>query len=242
MARSTPERGPRPTRPWLHKLVLAALGSLTAALVWAAAGGAGTLSAHGPARVTVAAIDPALTAGRGAAVNFIEQEAENADTNGTVLPFCDGGLHPRRRGVGPPGRQADRARPVRRVHADASRERDHASLRIPDAPSGGGIDAPITLTLNGKRSSTLTLTSKYSYLYNQYPFSNDPNAGLLAPRLVGHRVRVRAGVHDSGADLPDPVQANALLRRAACLARPRLRGRRHDPALGARRTRMRPGP
>ena len=27
----------------------------------------------------------------------------------------------------------------------------------------------------------MTLTSQYSWLYNQYPFSNDPNAGLLHP-------------------------------------------------------------
>jgi hypothetical protein len=52
---------------------------------------------------------------------------------------------------------------------------------IPDAPTGGGIDAPLTLTTNDKRSRTLTLTSRYAWLYNQYPFSNDPNAGLLHP-------------------------------------------------------------
>ena len=35
--------------------------------------------------VTRAALDPALIAGRGASVNFLEQEAENAVTNGTVI-------------------------------------------------------------------------------------------------------------------------------------------------------------
>jgi hypothetical protein len=35
--------------------------------------------------------------------------------------------------------------------------------------------------LKGKRVSTLTLTSKYSWLYNQYQFSNDPNAGPIHP-------------------------------------------------------------
>jgi hypothetical protein len=48
---------------------------------------------------------------------------------------------------------------------------------IPDAPSGGGIDAPLTMTLDGRRTSTVTLTSKYSWLYNLYPFTNDPNDG-----------------------------------------------------------------
>src|SRR4030081_1734470 len=38
-------------------------------------------------RVTVAAIDPSLVAGRGAQLGIVEQEAENAATNGTILPF-----------------------------------------------------------------------------------------------------------------------------------------------------------
>jgi len=55
-------------------LGLVALG-LGAETAWAAPStGAGT----------VAALDPALTAGRGATVPFVEQEAENATTNGTI--------------------------------------------------------------------------------------------------------------------------------------------------------------
>src|SRR4051812_805959 len=37
--------------------------------------------------VTVAAIDPSLVAGRGAQLGIVQQEAENATTNGTKLPF-----------------------------------------------------------------------------------------------------------------------------------------------------------
>jgi hypothetical protein len=156
---------------------VASLGTLTAFLVWAVAGGAGTLSAHGPARVTVAAIDPALTAGRGAAVDFSEQEAENADTNGTVLPFSTEAYT---LAAEASGRQAVKlTAPGQYVEFTLTRPANALTVRyaIPDAPAGGGIDAPLTLTLNGKRSSTLTLTSKYSWLYGMYPFSNDPNAG-----------------------------------------------------------------
>src|SRR5206468_278413 len=63
-----------------------------AALVTAVAfalGAAAPAGAHPrtPARtpVTRAALDPALVAGRGAAVDFAEQEAENAETDGTVI-------------------------------------------------------------------------------------------------------------------------------------------------------------
>ena len=51
---------------------------------------------------------------------------------------------------------------------------------IPDAASGGGLTAPLAVNA-GQQTSTLTMTSQYAYLYNQYPFSNDPNAGLLHP-------------------------------------------------------------
>ena len=59
---------------------------------------------------------------------------------------------------------------------------------LDEATGGGGIDAPLTVSvdqngdaLGNTHPQTVTLTSKYSDLYNQYPFSNDPNAGLLHP-------------------------------------------------------------
>ena len=45
---------------------------------------------------------------------------------------------------------------------------------IPDAPTGGGITAPLTVSANAGPPRTMTLTSQYSWLYNAYPFSNDP--------------------------------------------------------------------
>src|SRR5213083_1151140 len=41
--------------------------------------------ASSPTAVTRAALDPALVAGRGASVDFVEQEAEKAATDGTVI-------------------------------------------------------------------------------------------------------------------------------------------------------------
>ena len=35
--------------------------------------------------------------------------------------------------------------------------------------------------MNGRHRATITLTSQYAWLYNQYPFTNDPNADLLHP-------------------------------------------------------------
>jgi Alpha-1,3-glucanase catalytic domain D1/Alpha-1,3-glucanase catalytic domain D2 len=136
----------------------------------------------GPApRETVAALDPALTAGRGATVAFVEQEAENAATNGTVIGFDTTAYT---LAAEASGRQAVKlTSPGGFVEFTLTRPANAITVRysIPDAPSGGGIDAPITLTVNGKRAQTLTFTSKYSWLYNQYSFSNDPNAGPIHP-------------------------------------------------------------
>jgi hypothetical protein len=134
-----------------------------------------------PGRETVAALDPALTAGRGAAVKFVEQEAENAATNGTIIGYDTTAYTLAAEASGRKAVQL--TAPGQFVEFTLTRPANAITLRyaIPDAPNGGGIDAPLTLTVNGKRAQTLSLTSKYSWLYNQYQFSNDPNAGPIHP-------------------------------------------------------------
>ena len=48
---------------------------------------------------------------------------------------------------------------------------------LPDSPDGGGIDSTISLYQNGKLIQSVPITSRYSWLYGHYPFSNDPRAG-----------------------------------------------------------------
>ncbi|GIE33609.1 mycodextranase [Actinoplanes italicus] len=130
-------------------------------------------------KVTRAALDPALVAGRGAAVAFLEQEAEHAATNGTVIG-------PDRTAYTLPaeasGRSAVTLDPGEWVEFILPSAANAITVRysIPDAPNGGGITAPLTVgTRHGNR--TMTLTSQYSWLYNQYQFTNDPQADLLHP-------------------------------------------------------------
>ncbi|MEU6444154.1 glycosyl hydrolase family 28-related protein [Streptomyces sp. NPDC047046] len=160
--------------------------ALLAALT-AAALGAGLLSAApalasepastGPA-VTRAGLDPALVSGRGARVGFAEQEAEHAATNGTVLG-------PDRTPYQLPseasGRSAVKLAPGQYVEFTLPKDANALTVRysIPDAPEGGGITAPLDVSLGGKKRATMTLTSRYAWLYNQYPFSNDPRGDLL---------------------------------------------------------------
>ena len=163
-----------------------AVGSATAAaLVLSLTTGSGIASARPrpvtpvPA-VTRAALDPALVQGRGASVSFLEQEAENARTNGEVIG-------PDRTAYTLPaeasGRKAVKLVPGEYVEFTLPRRANAITVRysIPDAPTGGGITAPLDVQVDGRHRSTMTLTSQYAWLYNQYPSSNDPRAGLLHP-------------------------------------------------------------
>ncbi|WP_405020545.1 right-handed parallel beta-helix repeat-containing protein [Kitasatospora sp. NBC_00070] len=160
------------------------VASLTAAVIGLSPVLGGTAFATpGPAAAPVltrAGLDPALVSGRGARVDFAEQEAEHAVTDGTVLG-------PDRTAYTLPaeasGRQAVRLTPGQYVEFTLPSAANAITVRysIPDAPNGGGITAPLDVTVNGRDRRAMTLTSQYSWLYNQYPFSNDPNAGLLHP-------------------------------------------------------------
>ncbi|MEV7966369.1 glycosyl hydrolase family 28-related protein [Sphaerisporangium sp. NPDC088356] len=141
---------------------------------------AGKSPVAGAPVVTRAALDSSLVAGRGAGVDFAEQEAENAATDGTLIG-------PDRTAYTLPaeasGRRAVKLTPGQYVEFTLPGAANAINVRysIPDAPGGGGITAPLNVTVNGGAKKAMTLTSQYAWLYNQYPFSNDPNAGLLHP-------------------------------------------------------------
>lgn len=156
-------------------VVVVAVGSGVVAAEQVAAG-----ESRAPAPVvTRAALDPALVAGRGATVGFLEQEAEHVPTNGTLIG-------PDRTAYTLPseasGRAAVRLAPTQHVEFTLPAAANALTVRysIPDAPDGGGITAPLDVTVGGERRR-MTLTSQYAWLYNQYPFTNDPNADLLHP-------------------------------------------------------------
>lgn len=133
-----------------------------------------------PTPVTRAALDPSLVAGRGADVGFVEQEAENAVTNGTRI---GPDRTPYTLAAEASGRTAVKLTPGQYVEFTLPQAANALTVRyaLPDAPNGGGLTASMPITVNGARAANAPLTSQYSYLYNQYPFSNDPNAGLLHP-------------------------------------------------------------
>ncbi|GAA1969762.1 glycosyl hydrolase family 28-related protein [Microbacterium deminutum] len=155
----------------------AAAASLTIGVL---ATGSAAVAAPPPAAssvVTRAALAPALVAGRGADVAFLEQEAENAVTDGTVI---GGGRDAYTIEAEASGRKAVKLLPGQYVEFTLPAAANAITVRysIPDSPTGGGLTAPLAVRA-GSQKATLTMTSQYAYLYNQYPFSNDPQADLL---------------------------------------------------------------
>jgi hypothetical protein len=141
--------------------------------------GSAAFAAPPPPVVTRAALAPALVAGSGAEVAFQEQEAENAFTTGTVIgPGRDAYTVEAEAS----GRKAVKLLPGQYVEFTLPAATNAITVRysIPDAATGGGLTAKLGVKA-GQQQYTLPMTSQYAYLYNQYPFSNDPNAGLLHP-------------------------------------------------------------
>lgn len=148
-----------------------AVGSTTtAAVVLSLVAGSGAATAHPRPRasapvVTRAALDPALVQGRGAMVDFLEQEAEHATTNGAIIgPDRSAYMLPAEAS----GRKAVKLVPGQYIEFTLPRRANAITVRysIPDAPNGGGITAPLDVTVNRKHRQTMTLTSQYSWLYS----------------------------------------------------------------------------
>jgi len=121
-----------------------------------------------------AALSPIGVPGRGAMVPFIEQEAEDAAHNGTVIG------HDRVY-----GRLPSEASGRRAVTLDAVGEYVEFTLTepanamvvrysLPDNAAGTGITAPIDLRINGSKLKDLSFTSRYGWYYGGYPFNNTP--------------------------------------------------------------------
>lgn len=68
---------------------------------------------------------------------------------------------------------------------------------VPDASgSGGGLDYTLSLYTNNVLAARLPVTSKYSWLYGNYPFSNNPTAGFA--RNFFDEVRISGLVLNAG--------------------------------------------
>ncbi|MDQ1725578.1 MAG: hypothetical protein QOG52_2606, partial [Frankiaceae bacterium] len=156
---------------------IAAKSSVTVTVgTWTAVNGGATITASADATNIVAetsetnnSLSQAIVVGRGAAVPWVEYEAESAAFQGTLLT-----ADPLRTfshtnfGTESSGRASVRLdNPGQFVDFTSTNASNSIVVRnsIPDAPTGGGIDATISLYINGTFAQKINLSSKYSWLY-----------------------------------------------------------------------------
>jgi hypothetical protein len=130
-----------------------------------------------PSAATVVALDPSVTAGVGSPLEFVEYEAENGATNGSI--------------VGPDrtfttlaseasGRRAVLLEgPGKFVEFTLSAPANALTVRyaVPDGPEGKPVDARLGVYAHGHRMADLAVTSRYCCYYGRYPFTKHPADG-----------------------------------------------------------------
>jgi hypothetical protein len=160
-------------------LTAAGLAVATAAQSYAAPNNA-TPSNAAPSNAALgppAALSALQVAGRGATVPFLEQEAETAATNGSVVgPDRTAGTLP---GEASGRKAVTLSGQGRYVEFTLTAPANSINVRysLPDNAEGTGIDSSIAVYVNGTKNRDLALTSRYGWYYGSYPFTNRPGDG-----------------------------------------------------------------
>ena len=157
---------------------------------------AATLVAAGVLVVTAGPASAAATGGVGATLPYVEVQAENAATNGTIIgPSATYNTLPAeasfRKAVTlqGAGKFVEFTTPVP-TNSIVFR------YSIPDGPGGSVYTAPISLYINGVRQANVTLTNAYAWYYGGYPFTNSP--GGNAHHFYDEANRLFGTVHPAG--------------------------------------------
>jgi hypothetical protein len=140
----------------------------------------------------------ALGAFSGATVPWTTYEAENMATSGSVLGPQYG---PNAFASEASGRKCvllNATTQYVQFTAQAAANAIVVRYSVPDTADGTGTNWTISLYKNGTFISKLPVTSKYSWLYGAYPFSNTPSSG--SPRNFYDEVRIN-GLSISAGDV-----------------------------------------
>jgi hypothetical protein len=133
----------------------------------------------------------------GANVPWITYEAENMTINGGAL--LGPGYLPNLAASEASGRrcaQLNATGQYVQFTAQAPANAMVVRYSVPDTTDGVGADYTLSLYLNGTFVRKLAMTSRYSWLYGTYPFTNGPAAGL--PRNFYDEVRAMGFTINSG--------------------------------------------
>jgi hypothetical protein len=163
---------------------------------WTATSGGATVTATADATNVVTetnetnnSLAKAIVAGRGAAVPYVEYEAEAAAYQGTLLE-----TDPLRTfghtnfATESSGRKSVRLNSTGQfVEFTSTNAANSIVVRnsIPDAPSGGGIDATISLYINGNFAQKVNLSSRHSWLYGT---TDEPEGLTNSPQSNARRL------------------------------------------------------
>ncbi|MGU3470753.1 S-layer homology domain-containing protein [Paenibacillus sp. D51F] len=203
-------------------------GSAEAAFKLKLRAGINTVSAEGlPSGASIDSLtvaDSAAPAYRGATVNYISYEAEDAETNGEHIG-------PSRKYKELASEASGRKAVMLNKQGDyiefkTAAEADSLVVRysIPDSKDGSGDEQTLSLYVDGVFRQKLELTSKYAWEYGSYPWSNDPRQGsahrfyddihvLIGDVPAGSTVRLEKAEGDEAAsytiDLVDLEKADA---------------------------------
>ncbi|NUR98524.1 MAG: mycodextranase, partial [Kribbellaceae bacterium] len=116
----------------------------------------------------------AATGGVGATLPYVELQAENASTNGTIIgPSAVYNTLPAEASY---RKAVTLSGTGKYVEFTTTAPTNSIVFRysIPDTGSGSVYTAPISLYIDGTRQSDFTLTNAYSWYYGGYPFTNSP--------------------------------------------------------------------
>ncbi len=147
--------------------------------------------------------------GVGARVPFTEYQAEDARTNGTVIgpDRAYGTL-----AAEAVGRRAVRLQGAGKyVEFTLKRPANAVDVRysIPDSADGAGLDSSLSVLVGGRAIQSLPVTSRYSWYYGVYPWTNNPADGgrrqlyddsrvMFGKTMpAGTRVRLQVGTADT---------------------------------------------
>jgi hypothetical protein len=115
-----------------------------------------------------------LTGGTGAALPYVELQAEHASTNGTVIgptaeynQLADEASMRKAVTLSAPGQYVEFTVP-------SAANSIVVRYSIPDGKDGAVYTAPLSLSIDGAKQPDLTLTNAYSWYYGIYPFVNAP--------------------------------------------------------------------
>src|SRR4051812_22611769 len=160
------------------------------------------LAAAGVMVVSASPAAAAATGGVGATLPYVEVQAENSPTNGSVIgPSAAYNTLPAeasyRKAVTlqGSGKYVEFTTPVATNSIDFR-------YSIPDTSGGSVYTAPLSLYVNGTRQSDFTLTNAYSWYYGGDPLPNPP--GGKPPPLYHQTHPPLSPPHPPGPEIPPP--------------------------------------